>query len=70
MLVQHGMRTCTNCKERYTNVWRRANEELGHLKFSDKSQTLEKIRDLTLLSDILPTGFHGCIEAKSDRVLL
>lgn len=34
------------------------------LKFPDKHQALEKIRDLTLLSDILPTGFHGCIEAK------
>ena len=34
------------------------------LKFPDKDQALEKIRDLTLLSDILPTGFHGCMEAK------
>ena len=34
------------------------------LKFPDKDQAIEKIRDLTLLSDILPTGFHGCIEAK------
>lgn len=34
------------------------------LKFPDKDQAMEKIRDLTLLSDILPTGFHGCVEAK------
>lgn len=34
------------------------------LKFPDRAQALEKIRDLTLLSDILPTGFHGCTEAR------
>jgi glutathione-independent formaldehyde dehydrogenase len=34
------------------------------LKFPDNDQALEKIRDLTLLSDILPTGYHGCIEAR------
>jgi len=34
------------------------------LKFPDKDEALEKIRDLTLLSDILPTGYHGCIEAR------
>jgi len=34
------------------------------LKFPDKDQALEKIRDLTLLSDILPTGYHGCMEAR------
>jgi glutathione-independent formaldehyde dehydrogenase len=34
------------------------------LKFPDKAQALEKIRDLTLLSDILPTGYHGCMEAR------
>jgi glutathione-independent formaldehyde dehydrogenase len=34
------------------------------LKFPDGDEALEKIRDLTLLSDILPTGFHGCTEAK------
>jgi glutathione-independent formaldehyde dehydrogenase len=33
------------------------------LKFPDKAQALEKIQDLTCLSDILPTGFHGCISA-------
>ena len=31
--------------------------------FPDKAQAMEKIRDLTLLSDILPTGFHGLMEA-------
>jgi glutathione-independent formaldehyde dehydrogenase len=33
------------------------------LKFPDKAQAMEHIGDLTLLSDILPTGFHGCTEA-------
>ena len=33
------------------------------LKFPDKAQAMEKIQDLTCLSDILPTGFHGCISA-------
>src|SRR6202521_1007813 len=33
------------------------------LKFPDKAQAMEKIRDLTCLTDILPTGYHGCINA-------
>ncbi|MGH3092507.1 MAG: formaldehyde dehydrogenase, glutathione-independent [Gaiellaceae bacterium] len=33
------------------------------LKFPDKEQALEKIRDLTMLSDIFPTGFHGAVSA-------
>lgn len=33
------------------------------LKFPDKAQALAKIRDLTLLSDIFPTGFHGAVTA-------
>ncbi|MFG1495036.1 formaldehyde dehydrogenase, glutathione-independent [Saccharospirillum sp. HFRX-1] len=33
------------------------------LKFPDPNQAMEKIRDLTLLSDIFPTGFHGCVTA-------
>ena len=33
------------------------------LRFPDKAQALEKIQDLTCLSDILPTGYHGCISA-------
>ena len=31
------------------------------LKFPDKAHAMEKIRDLTCLSDILPTGFHGAV---------
>jgi glutathione-independent formaldehyde dehydrogenase len=33
------------------------------LKFPDKDQAMEKILDLTMLSDIFPTGFHGCYTA-------
>ena len=33
------------------------------LKFPDKDQAMEKILDLTMLSDILPTGFHGAVTA-------
>jgi glutathione-independent formaldehyde dehydrogenase len=33
------------------------------LVFPDKDQALEKIMDLTMLSDILPTGFHGAVTA-------
>ncbi|MEX2511990.1 MAG: formaldehyde dehydrogenase, glutathione-independent [Cyclobacteriaceae bacterium] len=33
------------------------------LKFPDKDQAMEKIKDLTLLSDIFPTGFHGAVTA-------
>ncbi len=33
------------------------------LKFPDRDQALAKIRDLTLLSDIFPTGFHGAYTA-------
>ena len=29
------------------------------LKFPDRDQAMEKILDLTMLSDIFPTGFHG-----------
>ncbi len=34
------------------------------LRFPDKAQAMAKIRDLTMLSDILPTGFHGAMSAK------
>ncbi len=34
------------------------------LRFPDKAQAMAKIRDLTMLSDILPTGFHGAVSAK------
>ena len=33
------------------------------LKFPDKDQAMAKIKDLTLLSDIFPTGFHGAVTA-------
>jgi glutathione-independent formaldehyde dehydrogenase len=33
------------------------------LKFPDRDQAMEKIRDLTMLSDIFPTGYHGCYTA-------
>src|SRR5215208_2146451 len=33
------------------------------LKFPDKEQALEKILDLTMLTDIFPTGYHGCVSA-------
>jgi len=33
------------------------------LKFPDKARAMEKITDLTMLSDILPTGFHGALTA-------
>lgn len=33
------------------------------LKFPDREQAMAKIRDLTMLSDILPTGFHGAVKA-------
>ncbi|MBA2696945.1 MAG: formaldehyde dehydrogenase, glutathione-independent [Actinobacteria bacterium] len=31
------------------------------LRFPDKAQAMEKILDLTMLSDIFPTGFHGAV---------
>jgi glutathione-independent formaldehyde dehydrogenase len=33
------------------------------LKFPDRDQAMEKILDLAMLSDIFPTGYHGCISA-------
>jgi glutathione-independent formaldehyde dehydrogenase len=33
------------------------------LKFPDKDQAMSKIKDLTCLSDILPTGYHGAVSA-------
>ena len=33
------------------------------LRFPDKDRAMEKILDLTMLSDIFPTGFHGCVTA-------
>lgn len=31
------------------------------LRFPDKDQAMDKILDLTMLSDIFPTGFHGAV---------
>ena len=31
------------------------------LKFPDKDQAMAKIKDLTMLSDIFPTGYHGAV---------
>jgi glutathione-independent formaldehyde dehydrogenase len=33
------------------------------LRFPDKDRAMAKIRDLTCLSDILPTGYHGAVSA-------
>ena len=33
------------------------------LKFPDRDKAMAKIRDLTLLSDIFPTGYHGAVTA-------
>jgi len=33
------------------------------LKFPDKDRAMSKIKDLTLLSDIFPTGYHGAVTA-------
>jgi glutathione-independent formaldehyde dehydrogenase len=33
------------------------------LKFPNRDKAMTKIRDLTLLSDIFPTGFHGAVTA-------
>jgi glutathione-independent formaldehyde dehydrogenase len=33
------------------------------LRFPDRDQAMEKILDLTMLSDIFPTGYHGCVTA-------
>jgi glutathione-independent formaldehyde dehydrogenase len=33
------------------------------LRFPDKGRALAKIKDLTLLSDIFPTGYHGAVTA-------
>ena len=34
------------------------------LKFRDRDQARERIRDLTMLTDILPTGFHAAVRAQ------
>ncbi|HUX86892.1 MAG TPA: formaldehyde dehydrogenase, glutathione-independent, partial [Chloroflexota bacterium] len=37
--------------------------DFNALKFPDRDQAMEKIRDLTMLSDIFPTGYHGAYTA-------
>jgi len=37
--------------------------DINLLKFPDRDQAMSKIRDLTCLTDILPTGFHGAVNA-------
>jgi len=33
------------------------------LRFPEKDEAMARIRDLTMLSDIFPTGYHGCVTA-------
>src|SRR5437763_4775529 len=33
------------------------------LKFPDQQEAMAKIKDLTMLSDIFPTGYHGAVSA-------
>lgn len=37
--------------------------DLNLIKFPNKEKARAKIRDLTLLSDIFPTGYHGAVTA-------
>src|ERR1017187_881137 len=37
--------------------------DFKQIRFPKKDQALAKIRDLTLLSDIFPTGYHGAVTA-------
>jgi glutathione-independent formaldehyde dehydrogenase len=37
--------------------------DFNALKFPDKDQAMAKILDLAMLSDIFPTGYHGCYAA-------
>ncbi|MGW1391759.1 formaldehyde dehydrogenase, glutathione-independent [Streptomyces nigra] len=37
--------------------------DFNALKFPDREQALEKLLDLTMLSDIFPTGFHGVVSS-------
>jgi len=37
--------------------------DFNALKFPDKDQAMAKIKDLTMLSDIFPTGYHGAFTA-------
>ena len=33
------------------------------LNLGPKEAAMEKLKDLALLTDILPTGYHGCVQA-------
>ncbi|KOO29082.1 glutathione-independent formaldehyde dehydrogenase [Chrysochromulina tobinii] len=61
---------CPACKRGDTGVCLNAEyvmvpyADFNLLKFPDRAQAMEKITDLTLLSDIFPTGFHGAVMAK------
>src|SRR5260370_40273131 len=37
--------------------------DFNFIKSPDKAQAMSKIKDLTMLSDSLPTGFHGAVTA-------
>ncbi|WP_017594879.1 formaldehyde dehydrogenase, glutathione-independent [Nocardiopsis potens] len=37
--------------------------DFNALRFPDRDRAMAKILDLTMLSDIFPTGFHGCVSA-------
>src|ERR1700736_5354624 len=37
--------------------------DFNFTKFPAEAQAMSKIQDLTMLSDILPTGFHGAVNA-------
>jgi glutathione-independent formaldehyde dehydrogenase len=37
--------------------------DFNMIKFPDKQKALTKIKDLTMLSDIFPTGYHGAVTA-------
>jgi glutathione-independent formaldehyde dehydrogenase len=34
------------------------------LRYDDKDLAMEKILDLTMITDIFPTGYHGCVQAR------
>src|SRR5919206_67913 len=57
---------CRSCKERDTHICENVMvpyADFQLLKFPDKDQAMEKILDLTMLSDIFPTGYHGAVSA-------
>src|SRR5882762_2568022 len=67
---------CRNCREGKTGICLTVNParpgaaygmvpyaDFNLLKFPDKAKAMAKIQDLTLLSDIFPTGYHGAVTA-------